>query len=355
MSASMVQLVGGHFQDAEGNVLANGYLTLLLSQDASVNDSQICAGVEITIYLDANGDVVNSPGQFVWGNDVLSPVNTYYRVTGYTAEGQTAFGPNNQQIVGTGTFDVGSWLPNSVISWFPSPQPLSLEVNGSPASSQTSQNLVEGSNITITDLGSGSVSIAATFPPPSPPTIPTGTNVADVPWNFWNRGSSTTIPVAGYTYFQVQFANSIHVFPAKWTVSIYVTTPLSAAIGEMCVIRTLKDSLTTVDITPITFGGSPTPLFNSTGTKTSDQISLQIDASHDYYFGFTGNPYGGSGDIASNSGSNSEPLFTSYAGNTNNGGNPVSVSWSSSIGAGGGWAAVSGFPCGYFLTGWNVV
>jgi hypothetical protein len=122
MAAVMVQLVGGQFQDAEGNPLSGGKLTLELSQDAAVNDSQIAAGVEIIVALDANGSAVISPGQFAWGNDVLSPPNTFYRVTGYTAEGQTAWGPNNQQIEGIGTFDLGSWTPNAVISWFPALQ-----------------------------------------------------------------------------------------------------------------------------------------------------------------------------------------------------------------------------------------
>ena len=156
--SAMVQLVGGHFMDAEGNPLAGGYLTFLLNNDESVNDSQIAAGVEITVPLDAFGDVVSSPGVFMWGNDVLSPINSYYRVTGYTAEGQTAFGPNSQQVVGTGTFDLGSWIPNTVISWFPSPQPLNLEVNSVPASSQTTLNLT-GSG--VTDEGGGTIQISS--------------------------------------------------------------------------------------------------------------------------------------------------------------------------------------------------
>jgi len=155
--ASQVQLLNGHFQDSQGNVLAGGYLTFLLSQDASVNDSQICAGVEITVPLDAFGDVVSSPGVFLWGNDSLSPTNTYYRVTGYAADGQTVFGPNNQQVVGTGTYDLGQWTPNTVISWFPSPQPLVLEVNGESASSQTLLNIT-GSG--VTDEGNGTIQIS---------------------------------------------------------------------------------------------------------------------------------------------------------------------------------------------------
>jgi hypothetical protein len=163
MSISLTQLVGGSFQDSLGNLLSGGYLTLFLSNDEVVGDAQICAGVEITVPLDAFGNVVSSPGVFVYATDVMTPINAYYRVTGYTAEGQTAWGINNQQIpsggIGGGTFDVSQWIPNQVISWFPSPQPVTLEVNGTLSSSQTVQNLVNGLSIRITDLGSGTTEI----------------------------------------------------------------------------------------------------------------------------------------------------------------------------------------------------
>jgi hypothetical protein len=81
---------------------------------------------------------------------------------------------------------------------------------------------------------------------------------------------------------------------------------------------------------------------------------LAIDAAHDYYICFTGNTLGGSGAIAANSGSSSEPDYTSYAGNVNNGGSKLSTAWASSVGAGSGFGAA--FPLGfsgYFITGWN--
>ena len=115
--SSPCTLTGGAFQDSEGNLLVNGYLEFILSQDCSVSGSgNICSGVKIRIALDSSGNVVG--GSSIWGNDVLSPVNTYYRVTGYTAAGQPAWGPNNQQVAGS-TFDLGTWVPNQVISWVP--------------------------------------------------------------------------------------------------------------------------------------------------------------------------------------------------------------------------------------------
>lgn len=168
MAASLTQLTGGNFQDANGNVLAYGYLTLKLSQDGNVSGvGNICSGVTITIQLDVNGNVASltSPtpvaNQYVWANSNIAPINTYYKVTGYTQEGQRAFGLNNQQVAAGATFNVGTWVPNSVISWFPNPQSLTLEINGTPASSQIIQNLEAGTNITITDEGNGNIQITA--------------------------------------------------------------------------------------------------------------------------------------------------------------------------------------------------
>lgn len=157
-----IQLIGGHFQDAEGNVLANGYLKMKLSQDANVGGVNVAAGVEITIQLDASGDVVSSPAQSVWGNDALSPVNTFYRVTAFTASGQPVWGPNNQQVLGSGTFDLSTWVPNQIISWTPPLQVPELEVNGTPNADQTLLNLTEGAGISIVDNGGGDVEIIST-------------------------------------------------------------------------------------------------------------------------------------------------------------------------------------------------
>jgi hypothetical protein len=158
--ASKVQLTGGLFQDSEGNVLAGGYLTFKLSQDCVVNTSQVCAGIKVTVTLDGYGSIVG--GQYIWGNDQMSPVNSYYIVTGYNSNGQIAWGPNNQQVTGSGgTFDVGTWVPNQVISWVPSVQGLALEVNGAANSSQSLLNLVNSPSVTFTDNGAGAVTAAA--------------------------------------------------------------------------------------------------------------------------------------------------------------------------------------------------
>lgn len=158
--SSPVQLINGGFQDAEGNPLDGGYLEFELNQDSSVNGLNICAGVTIKILLDTNGDVATSPSaQNMWGNDVLSPINSYYRVTGFSAKGQICWGPNNQQVVGNGTFDLSTWIPNQVFSWTPPITSIELETDGTPNTVQTLLDLESGTNITLTDNGDGSVTI----------------------------------------------------------------------------------------------------------------------------------------------------------------------------------------------------
>jgi hypothetical protein len=119
MPASKVQLSGGAFQDALGNVVANGYIIMQLSQDAQVTGAspeiQITAGRTLKINLDSSGNIAASPAQYAWPNDVLTPANTYYTVAVYTASGQLVWGPNAQQVLSTPSpYDVGLWSPRVV-------------------------------------------------------------------------------------------------------------------------------------------------------------------------------------------------------------------------------------------------
>lgn len=292
MSATKTQLTGGSFQDSEGDLLANGYLTMVLNQDANVADSQICAGIEIQIQLDSAANVASSSSsptasdQYVWANDTLSPVNTYYTVTGYTAEGQTAWGPNNQQVTsggaGGGSFDTGTWVPNQIV-WIPSIQPLDIEVAGAAFSSQTLLDFVNTGNVTFTDEGNGELSATAAAG------VTSGQNVADILFNNFSRGTEqgqyadTNVGYNATTLIYGVAANEIACFPAHWKISLWVLTA-GTTFANFQVVRTLPNSLVVVDYTPVTFGSTANPTFASTGVQTSDSISLQIDAEHDYYF-----------------------------------------------------------------------
>ena len=113
MAATKVELSGGAFQDCAGNPLANGFLLFVLSQDGVVNGSeQIAAGRTIKILLDANGNIVTSPKQYIWPNDVITPANTFYTVSGYEASGQLVWGPNSQQVFSSPSpYNVSPWVP----------------------------------------------------------------------------------------------------------------------------------------------------------------------------------------------------------------------------------------------------
>lgn len=157
--ADKVVLTGGGFQDAEGNVLANGYLTMKLNQDEqSPSEGQIGAGITLTIPLDENGDIADSPE--VWPNDVLIPTNSYYIVFAFTEEGQQAWGPFYGTVDSPSPFDVTTWVPagtaGATINAFPV-----IQVNDVNAEDQSLLDLVDSDSITFTDLGNGQITAEA--------------------------------------------------------------------------------------------------------------------------------------------------------------------------------------------------
>lgn len=167
--SSKVILAGGNFQSPEGDELANGYLHMVLSQDAQANqNTQVAGDRKLKIFLDGAGNIITAPAQSVWGNDVLFPTGTYYTVTAFTEEGQPVWGPNQVIVTSDSSeFDAGTWvpLPTNVISG-PAPevtiQQILLETNGVPNASQNVLDLIAGANITLTDIVGGGVRIDAT-------------------------------------------------------------------------------------------------------------------------------------------------------------------------------------------------
>lgn len=205
-----IQITGGGFQDSEGNLLANGYLKMVLSQDCQVaSTAQICSGIEVTVPLDGSGNVSGIVN--VWPNDQLLPVNNFYTVTGYTQQGQRAWGPNVQQILGSTPFSLNTWVPNQLVVWNPTLTPISLRTNGSNNGSQSVLDLRSGTNISVTDAGNGQVTIADVGP--NPPTLKT---------NGVNNGSQSTLNIAAGTNISVTDNGS-------GTVTIADTTPAPPA------------------------------------------------------------------------------------------------------------------------------
>ncbi len=230
-----VKLVGGNFQDSEGNLLAFGYLEMKLNQDGNISGvGNIASGITIKILLDGSASIFGTSAlnlsavanavagtavytgtisggdnnayagltfvvagfstsanngtficsastattltllnasasaeshvanatadQAIWGDDQMLPPNAYYRVTGFTSQGQPAWGPNNQQVNGNGgTFDIGTWVPNEVISWTPPLQPLLLETNGVENADQFVLNFEDTASVTWAVDGSGNL------------------------------------------------------------------------------------------------------------------------------------------------------------------------------------------------------
>ena len=198
MSApTKVTLTGGKFQDSEGNALSGGYLLLYLSQDAQIlGVGNIASGIAIKVSLDVNGSAVAS--QMVWGNDQMLPPNSYYRVIGYTAAGQPAWGPNNQQIIGNGgTFDLGTWIPNAVFSWTPPPQPLQLQTDGTSNPNQGVLNFKDTATVTWATDANGDQQATASTPPGIDLQVNSVDNASQTKLNFEDTGSVTWVSSAG--------------------------------------------------------------------------------------------------------------------------------------------------------------
>ena len=109
-------LTGGSFQDSDGNLLVKGYLLFELNQDGVVNTSTlICAGRTIRVPLDSSGNVVTSPVNNLWPNDVMTPSGSFYLVTAYTESGVKVWGPNPQSVLSSPSpFNVSAWVPGKV-------------------------------------------------------------------------------------------------------------------------------------------------------------------------------------------------------------------------------------------------
>lgn len=165
--SSKTILSGGNFQDPEGNEVANGYIIMVLSQDAQANqNTQIAGGRKIRIQLDGAGNVITVPAQAVWGNDVLFPSGTYYTASVYTEEGQLVWN-EVVQVTSGANFDTGTWVPfpTNVVPGDPPDvtiQQILLETNNIPNASQDVLNLVAGSNITLRTGVGGVVQISST-------------------------------------------------------------------------------------------------------------------------------------------------------------------------------------------------
>jgi hypothetical protein len=172
MSTGKTQLIGGGFQDAEGNAVANGSLVMELVQDEQLTSSQgqSCGGIKITLILDSNGNVSGTSGdggsaQSVWPTDQMNPTGASYTAWVYTANGQLAWGPNYNLMVPSSPnpYNIDNWVPNSASSGSGSDNvgSILLQTNGVSNPVQNVENLIAGANITLTADGAGGTTITS--------------------------------------------------------------------------------------------------------------------------------------------------------------------------------------------------
>lgn len=168
--AGTVATYTGTITGGANNALAGQSLVIAGFTNSGNNGTYVVLTSGLTSFTVTNASAVNEShaatatgGTYaLWGNDNLLPVNTFYKVRGYTAEGQLAFGPNSQQIVGSSPFDLGTWIPNEVISWQPPLQSVLLQSKGVNNGDQSKLNLHSSdASVVITDDGTGDVNLQA--------------------------------------------------------------------------------------------------------------------------------------------------------------------------------------------------
>jgi hypothetical protein len=101
-SALAYIVVGGGFQDGEGNLLTEGSVIFQLSADATDNATgtqQICSGQKLPVPLDDDGNIVVDPVYYIVPNDLITSNvsgigDTFYWITAEDENGQTVYGPN---------------------------------------------------------------------------------------------------------------------------------------------------------------------------------------------------------------------------------------------------------------------
>lgn len=164
-----------------------------------------------------------------------------------------------------------------------------LETDGVINGDQALLNLKSGSGINITDDGVGGVTIKAAA-------VASGTAV--VPLAFTIFAGETGVDFFPATIVCRVPGSTLISFPSSSKVSISVVAhagSVTATLTNCVLARTAINSLTVLDYTPVTWGGTQNPVL-PLGTNTSDAINLQLDPNHDYWFLFfspliSGNDY----------------------------------------------------------------
>lgn len=157
MASPNLQIEGGNFQDAEGNVLNLGYLLLELSHDEnySIGPAQVVGGLKFRVSLNSSGSIPASPAVMIYSNDVLTPGGSFYIVRAFKSDGTEAWAaPQFWTFTSTpNPIDVGTIVPTNPPGGGGSgSSTLLLETNGAVNSNQSLLNIAQGTNMTITNV-----------------------------------------------------------------------------------------------------------------------------------------------------------------------------------------------------------
>jgi hypothetical protein len=135
---------------------------------------------------------------------------------------------------------------------------------------------VVGQNINLEAVGGGGGSVAAGTP------IIAG-----------QRFNSSDSNFAGDSIWGFFLGSQLSCLPSKWKAVMGCIGGTGVHVASAVVYRTAPNSLVVVDVTPITFGGLSTftsPFSGATASNpflvTSDEITVTLDYSHDYYVVF---------------------------------------------------------------------
>jgi hypothetical protein len=155
-----------------------------------------------------------------------------------------------------------------------------LQTNGVNNPVQNKQNLQEGTGISITDDGSGNITIAATNTG-----SPSGSNLLFIGPQINGSG----LP-SGFSPDSVLLripASSVAALGSSLKVSIAFDAASTGnlVLQNSVVRRTLPGDVTFIDTTDLKWGGTVSPTFNTTATKkfTSDVCIVPVDTTHDLY------------------------------------------------------------------------
>jgi hypothetical protein len=289
-------------QDPSGTALAgNCFVRFRLRNFAGYVPQISGTSIMPEIQIDAT-PTTGLVSQALWPNNAITPSTTFYTVELW----------NQGRITSSGNYIFNSNTSlNSAAQVNTPPVPagfsLVLENNGALNSSQSTLNLQNGTNIVITDGGSGNLTIASTSSG-----SPSGSNVWPTSYAGFITTNPAAIVLAGHTWIQMFPGSLAYCMPASWKFTISSISGNTVKVAKAVVAITTAGSLTVNSFNPVTFnGGSTTATF--TTTQTSDAIAIQIDADHDYYIMVyydptSGNPgywqdnplYVGTGDAAVN-------------------------------------------------------